>query len=178
MRSAGSLWSDNPTTGEPGVAERLESIAHGTQYLKSHAEGEALVQGNLIPRLVTRDPVEARRRFSISVGDHRDNLIAAAECRPDRRIRDSTRLGVEKTTHLVSAGAYRYIRHPLYASLLCFGWGTFLKQPSWLGLALVAITTVALYLTARVEETENLQHFGGEYADYVRQTRMFVPFVF
>ena len=98
--------------------------------------------------------------------------------RPDRRIRDSTRLGVEKTTHLVSAGAYRYIRHPLYASLLCFGWGTFLKQPSWLGLALVAITTVALYLTARVEETENLQHFGGEYADYVRQTRMFVPFVF
>jgi protein-S-isoprenylcysteine O-methyltransferase Ste14 len=98
--------------------------------------------------------------------------------KPDRRIEDPTRLGVEKTTRLVRSGAYRVIRHPLYASLLALAWGVFLKAPSWLGLGLAALATVAVYLTARVEEQENLRNFGPEYAEYMRETRMFVPFVF
>src|SRR3990172_9224736 len=36
----------------------------------------------------------------------------------------------ETTTVLVRSGAYRYIRHPLYASLVYFGWGVFFKHPS------------------------------------------------
>ena len=98
--------------------------------------------------------------------------------KPDRSIGDSTRLGIEKTTHLVLIGAYRFIRHPLYASLLVLAWGVFLKAPSWLGILLAAVATGALYLTARVEERENLRNFGAEYAEYVHETRMFIPFVF
>ena len=98
--------------------------------------------------------------------------------RPDPTIEDPARLGIEKTTRLVRSGAYRVIRHPLYASLLALAWGVFLKAPSWLGLALAALATVAIYLTARVEERENLHTFGAEYAGYMRETRMFVPFVF
>ena len=37
---------------------------------------------------------------------------------------------VEATTTLVKQGVYRYIRHPLYSSLLLLGWGIFLKRPS------------------------------------------------
>ena len=51
--------------------------------------------------------------------------------KPDRSIEDATRLGIEKTTRLVRSGAYRYIRHPLYASLLALAWGAFLKAPTW-----------------------------------------------
>ena len=98
--------------------------------------------------------------------------------KPDLSIADPTRLGVEKTTHLVRTGAYRYIRHPLYASLLALAWGVFLKAPSWPGGLLAGLATTALYLTARVEERENVRNFGSEYADYMRETRMFVPFVF
>jgi protein-S-isoprenylcysteine O-methyltransferase Ste14 len=98
--------------------------------------------------------------------------------KPDPTIADPARLGVEKTTRLVKVGAYRYLRHPLYASLLCAAWGAFLKHPSLLGAGLGAIATLALYLTARVEEAENLEHFGAEYAEYMEETRMFIPFIF
>jgi protein-S-isoprenylcysteine O-methyltransferase Ste14 len=98
--------------------------------------------------------------------------------KPDHSIEDAARLGIEKTTRLVRSGAYRFIRHPLYASLLALAWGAFLKAPSWLAVLLVAVATGAVYLTARVEEQENLRHFGAEYAEYMRETRMFVPFVF
>ncbi len=85
---------------------------------------------------------------------------------------------IERTTALVTTGAYRFIRHPLYASLLYLGWGAYLKEPTWLGSALVAVATASLYATARVEERENLERFGSEYAGYMRRTRRFVPFVF
>jgi protein-S-isoprenylcysteine O-methyltransferase Ste14 len=98
--------------------------------------------------------------------------------KPDSRIADPTRVTVEKTTRLVRSGAYRYIRHPLYASLLALTWGAFLKAPSWLAAWLALTATGAIYLTARVEERENLRNFGPEYATYVRETKMFVPFVF
>jgi protein-S-isoprenylcysteine O-methyltransferase Ste14 len=97
---------------------------------------------------------------------------------PDRSIEDSTRLGIEKTTRLVRTGAYRFIRHPLYASLLALAWGAFLKAPSWLDILLAAVATGALYLTTRVEERENLRNFGAEYEPYMHETRMFIPFVF
>jgi protein-S-isoprenylcysteine O-methyltransferase Ste14 len=84
----------------------------------------------------------------------------------------------EKTTTLVTVGAYRYIRHPLYSSLLFLNWGVFFKDPSRLGLALSACATLALVLTARKEEGENLRFFGTEYTAYIQKTRMFIPFLF
>src|SRR3990170_427623 len=78
----------------------------------------------------------------------------------------------EATTQLVRQGAYRYIRHPLYSSLLWFAWGAFLKEISLFSTILVLIAT------ARVEEGENLRKFGEGYAAYQRETRMFIPFVF
>lgn len=86
-------------------------------------------------------------------------------------------LGIEATTTLVTAGAYRYIRHPLYASLLCLGWGAFFKHVTFFGF-LVAVTLSAfLTATAKVEEVENLRKFGDSYAVYMKKTKMFVPFV-
>ena len=85
---------------------------------------------------------------------------------------------IEDTTTLVTRGAYRYIRHPLYASLLFLGWGAFFKQPSLLGGALVLATTAFLVVTARVEEAENRRKFGADYAAYMKTTKMFIPFLF
>lgn len=98
--------------------------------------------------------------------------------KPDSSIDDTTRLGIEKTTCLVTTGAYHYIRHPLYTSLLFLGWGAFLKQPSLLGALMAAVITIALYATARVEERENLNNFGAEYSEYMKQTKMFIPLIF
>jgi protein-S-isoprenylcysteine O-methyltransferase Ste14 len=87
-------------------------------------------------------------------------------------------IGLEKTTALVEVGAFRYIRHPLYCSLLLLAWGIFFKAPSLLGSDLAIVATVFLWLTARVEERENFRYFGSVYQDYKRRTWMFIPFLF
>jgi len=83
----------------------------------------------------------------------------------------------ENTTNLVTTGIYRYIRHPMYSSLLFLTWGALLKCVSTTTLALAAIATVALAVTARVEETEDVARFGEGYREYMKRTRRFVPFV-
>jgi protein-S-isoprenylcysteine O-methyltransferase Ste14 len=84
----------------------------------------------------------------------------------------------ENTSRLVQVGAYRFIRHPLYASLLFLAWGVFFKMPSLAGLAMVGVASGFLFTTARVEEKENLEKFGSSYAGYMKKTSMFVPFLF
>ncbi len=85
---------------------------------------------------------------------------------------------VENTTCLVTSGAYRLIRHPLYASLLCLGWGAFFKTPSLASGVLALAALIFLVATARVEETELLRRFGEFYSAYKRRTRMFIPYLF
>ena len=84
----------------------------------------------------------------------------------------------EQTTRLVKMGAYTYIRHPMYASLLYFAWGVFFKSPSLLDGMIATVASAFLYTTGRVEEAENLEKFGAEYSDYMKGTRMFIPFTF
>jgi protein-S-isoprenylcysteine O-methyltransferase Ste14 len=84
---------------------------------------------------------------------------------------------IEETTRVVQVGAYRYIRHPLYASLLLFAIGAFLKDISLLAGILLVVSCVFLYATARVEERQNIDIFGAEYAAYMQRTKMFIPYV-
>lgn len=87
-------------------------------------------------------------------------------------------VGIEKTSQLVTTGIYHYIRHPFYSSLLFLGWGIFLKSISGLGLLLALINTIFLFITARREETENIEFFGEPYQVYMQETKMFIPFLF
>ena len=97
---------------------------------------------------------------------------------PNEARDDVPLVAFEKTTTLVTTGLYRYIRHPLYSSLLFLAWGIFFKAPSWPGGLLAATATLFLVATARVEEAENVRFFGPEYEEYKKKTRMFVPFLF
>jgi len=84
----------------------------------------------------------------------------------------------EKTSHLIQTGIFKYIRHPMYSSLIFFTWGVFLKNPT-VGLLVVScFSTLFLYVTAKLEEFENIDFFGREYIDYKKRSKMFVPFLF
>lgn len=98
--------------------------------------------------------------------------------KPDSERDDASLLGVEKTTQLVTVGAYGYIRHPLYSSLLFLAWGVFFKHPAWVGVALALLATAFLTITAKIEEAENTRFFGAAYQTYMKRTKMFVPFLF
>lgn len=84
----------------------------------------------------------------------------------------------EDTTNLITWGAYRFIRHPLYSSLLLFGLGAFLKGPSLLGGGLVGALFMGVILTARIEEKHNLERFGEEYQQYMDKTKRFIPYIY
>ena len=104
-------------------------------------------------------------------------LLRQGKPSPERP-HDPSLFEFEKTTELVTTGMYRYIRHPLYGSLLLLAWGVFFKRPSWVALALTAATTALLVATAKAEEDENLRYFGAEYRAYQQTTRMFIPHLF
>jgi protein-S-isoprenylcysteine O-methyltransferase Ste14 len=87
-------------------------------------------------------------------------------------------LAFEKTTTLVTTGIYRYIRHPLYSSLLFLAWGIFFKVPTWPGALLTLAVTLFLFATARADEGECIRYFGPAYETYMKQTKRFVPFLF
>jgi protein-S-isoprenylcysteine O-methyltransferase Ste14 len=83
----------------------------------------------------------------------------------------------EKTTTLVTTGIYHYIRHPLYSSLLFLVWGIFFKIPTWFGTLLALAATSFLVATAKADEAECIRFFGPAYEAYMKQTKMFVPFL-
>jgi protein-S-isoprenylcysteine O-methyltransferase Ste14 len=92
--------------------------------------------------------------------------------------RNSPEFTFENTSNLITTGAYRYIRHPLYASLLLLSWGVLLKAVSLPTLLVAAVATASLVATAKAEERENLARFGPAYKDYVARTHRFIPFLF
>lgn len=94
------------------------------------------------------------------------------------RIVGKPRQNFEDTTALVKVGAFKYIRHPLYSSLFVGAWGASLKQISVGSIVLVLLTTGFLIASAKVEEEENLNKFGDGYAEYMKASKMFIPFFF
>ncbi len=84
----------------------------------------------------------------------------------------------ENTAVLVTGGIYRYIRHPMYSSLLLLNWGAFFKHLSCPGLAIATVTTGFVVVAGFIEERENLGFFGPAYRKYQKTTKMFLPFLF
>lgn len=83
----------------------------------------------------------------------------------------------EKTTELVDQGIFKYIRHPLYSSLIFLTWAIFLKKPS-VELSIVSVlSTVLLYLTAIFDEKECIRFFGDKYIEYMKKSKRFIPFL-
>jgi len=83
----------------------------------------------------------------------------------------------ENTSILVKSGIYEYIRHPLYLSILLLGTGVMLKEPGQYQIVLSVINMIAIYLTARIEEMEMIKKFGNEYRSYMKESKMFIPFI-
>jgi protein-S-isoprenylcysteine O-methyltransferase Ste14 len=87
-------------------------------------------------------------------------------------------LAFENTSALVTQGIYRFIRHPLYCSLILLTWGIFFKDLVWHGLVLALAATLLLFATARADEKECIRFFGDPYQVYMRGTKRFIPFIY
>jgi protein-S-isoprenylcysteine O-methyltransferase Ste14 len=91
---------------------------------------------------------------------------------------DSDLYELERTGQLITTGIYRYVRHPIYSSLLYLAGGAFLKHISWPTAVVLVVAVASLIATAVAEERECVRYFGAEYRTYMKQTRRFIPFIF
>ncbi|MEO1086716.1 MAG: isoprenylcysteine carboxylmethyltransferase family protein [Acidobacteriota bacterium] len=72
-------------------------------------------------------------------------------------------------------GAYRWVRHPLYASFLLGAFGLALNLDHWIYVAWAVLLHPLWHGLIRYEEGLMLETFGQPYADYACVTGRFVP---
>ena len=82
-----------------------------------------------------------------------------------------------RTGHeLIRNGVYRYVRHPMYASIWLFSFSQALMLSNWLaGWAAVMTFAPMYFIRTPREEKLLLEHFGEEYREYIRQTGRLWP---
>lgn len=76
---------------------------------------------------------------------------------------------------LVTAGIYRYVRHPQYSGLFLVAVGMFLQWPTLVTAVMFPILVFSYYRLARREERELEELFGEEYLKYKAATPAFFP---
>ena len=79
---------------------------------------------------------------------------------------------------LVRSGAYRWLRHPIYTSMLCILLGTGVLLTSLpLFLTSIVLFTVGTEIRVRVEDALLASRFGDQFRDYRRSVAAYIPFI-
>ncbi|MBS1667502.1 MAG: isoprenylcysteine carboxylmethyltransferase family protein [Bacteroidetes bacterium] len=81
------------------------------------------------------------------------------------------------TATLIIDGPYKYIRHPMYASILLAAIGLLFLNFSWIRLGL-AITLMLVLLVKLEWEEKMLSKKFTNYLDYKKRTKRLLPLVF
>jgi steroid 5-alpha reductase family enzyme len=85
----------------------------------------------------------------------------------------------QNKSRLIQSGLWKYSRHPNYFGEALVWWGIYLVSigfgaPLWTILSPIVITLLVRYVSGVPMLEERLKRYP-EYADYVRQTSIFIP---
>ncbi len=78
---------------------------------------------------------------------------------------------------LATHGLYRYVRHPMYLSVLTVGAGLLLQRVNLWSLIAFAGLVVALLLKLHFEE-KHLQQKFPQYEEYIKKSKKLIPFIY
>ena len=78
--------------------------------------------------------------------------------------------------HVVRKGVFAVIRHPMYLSEILLYLGLLFLSLSLMASAVWLLSIAFLHFIARKEEQLLLERFGDEYARYVRDVPMWLPY--
>jgi protein-S-isoprenylcysteine O-methyltransferase Ste14 len=86
--------------------------------------------------------------------------------------------GLNADHELVTSGAYRFVRHPIYTSMLCMLLGTgFMVAPMPLLLVSTLIFIVGTEIRVRIEDNLLASRFGDRFRDYQHSVAAYIPFL-
>lgn len=83
---------------------------------------------------------------------------------------------IKENASLITTGAYRYIRHPMYFSVLVMMLGVVVSKPTILSFLVYALLVVTLFLKAQKEEMLWMER-SSEYKNYMLKTKKIIPFI-
>ena len=83
---------------------------------------------------------------------------------------------IKKEATLVTRGAYRYIRHPMYFGILILMFPPLINTISTFNLSIYTFLALVLILKAKKEE-QLWENSSQEYVQYKKRTKMIIPFV-
>ncbi|MBD8899588.1 isoprenylcysteine carboxylmethyltransferase family protein [Rhodanobacter sp. DHG33] len=87
----------------------------------------------------------------------------------------SATVQLKQDHELVTAGPYRWVRHPIYTGMLSGVLGSALVIGEWRGLVALALIFAAFAYKLRHEESWMREQFGATYVDYMRRTKALIP---
>ena len=83
---------------------------------------------------------------------------------------------IKDNAKLITTGAYKYIRHPMYLCVLLIMFGVAITSITIVNIFLYEGLVYVLYLKAKKEEELWSKH-SDAYKEYMKDTKMFIPFV-
>ncbi|WP_333803819.1 methyltransferase family protein [Sulfurospirillum sp.] len=83
---------------------------------------------------------------------------------------------IKENATLITTGAYRYIRHPMYFSVLVMILGIVVSKPTLFSYFIYVLLVVTLFLKAKKEEILWMEH-SSEYKEYMQHTKRIIPFI-
>ena len=83
---------------------------------------------------------------------------------------------IKENASLITTGAYRYIRHPMYFSVLVMMFGVVVSKPTLFSFFIYVLLVVTLFLKAKKEEMLWMER-SSEYKNYMRKTKRIIPFL-
>lgn len=87
----------------------------------------------------------------------------------------SPEVTIQKDHHLITAGPFRWIRHPRYLGVVLLTFGLSLTFRSWIGLAAAPVILAVLLLRIHDEEALLKKEFGAEWDAYCRTSARLLP---
>ena len=86
--------------------------------------------------------------------------------------------GLNADHELVMAGPYRFVRHPIYASMFSVLLGAgFLTTPWWLFIPAIILFLIGTEIRVRIEDKLLAAHFGAKFDAYRKSVPAYVPFL-
>lgn len=77
---------------------------------------------------------------------------------------------------LVTGGPYRWVRHPMYTTLLIIYLAYFLMSANWSIGVVGLVYGILIFSIVSMEETTLIEKFGESYRQYMRHSGRFLPY--